>query len=96
MQAVQDLVAIADAPSGQAHFDVRHVGLVVAIAIGHEQQVGRRADEDAVEADGQRRREDDPFHEDLAAVGDAVAVGVFQDQDAAVAGIRESLRPRVS
>ena len=95
MQAVQDFVTIADAPAGQAHFDVGHVGLVVAVAIRHEQQVGRRADEDAVEADGERRRKDDAFHEDLAAVGDAVAVGVFEDQDAAVAGVRESAAARL-
>ena len=37
-----------------------------------------------------RGGKDDPFHEHLAAVGDAVVIGVFQDQDAAVPGIRES------
>ena len=53
METVQDFVAIADAPSGQANFDVRRVGPVVVIPVGHEQQVGRRADVDAVEPDGQ-------------------------------------------
>ena len=80
---------------GQAHFDVGHVRLVVAVAIRHEQQVRRRADEHAVEADGERGRKDDALHEHLAAVGDAVAIGVFEDQDAAVAGVRESL-PRAT
>ena len=72
-----------------------HVGLVVVVAIRHEQQVGRRAEEQAVEADGDRRRKGDPFQEDLAAVGDAVVIGVLENQDAAVAVIREAGDPRL-
>ena len=92
VQAVDRLVAIGDAPAGEAHFDVGHVGLVVAVAVGDEQQIRRRAEEQAIESDGDRRGKRDALEEDLAAVGDAVAVGVFENQDAAVAGIREALR----
>ena len=49
-------MAVLDAPPGQADFDVGHVRLVVAIPVRHEQQVGRRADEHAVESDRERGR----------------------------------------
>ena len=52
--------------------------------------MGRRADEDAVEADRQRRRERDALGEDLPAVGRAVAIRVLQDQDLAVARAGEA------
>ena len=80
VQTVDDLVAIADTPSGEADLDVRHIGLVVAVPIRNEQQVGRRPDEHAIETDRDRGRKDDTFHEDFAAIGDAVVVGVFEDQ----------------
>ena len=89
VQAVDDLVPVADAPSRQTHFDIGHVGLVIAVAIRHEQEVGRRADEGAVEADRDGGGKHDALHEHFAAVGHAVVIGVFQDQDAAVPGIRE-------
>ncbi len=95
VQAVDGLVAVADPPAGEPHFDRRQVRPVVAVAVRHEQQVRRGADEDAVEADRQRRREHDAFHEHLAAVGHAVAVGVLEDQDAAGAGVGEAVHPRL-
>ena len=56
--------------------------------------MGRRADEDAVEADRQCRRERDALREDLLAVGRAVAVRVLQDQDLAVARAGEAAAAR--
>ena len=85
---------IGDAPAGQPHFDVRHVGLVVTVAIGDEEEIRGRAEEQSIESHGDRRRKRDALEEHLAAVGHAVAVGVFEDHDAAVAGIRKALRAR--
>ena len=90
VEAVDRLVTVADAPAGQQDLGVVHVGDVVAVAVGEVEEVGRRADEDAVEADRKRRREGDALREDLLAVGGAVAVRVLQDQDAAVAGAGET------
>ncbi len=92
MQAVDRLVPIGDAPAGQPHLDVRHVGLVVAVAIGDEQQVRRRPEEQPIEPHGDRRRKRNALEEHLAAVGHAVAVRVLENDDAAVAGVGEALR----
>src|SRR3954468_17918406 len=93
VQAVDDLVTIANAPAGQPHLDVGDICFVVTIAIGDEQQIRRSGDEHAVEPDGKRGWKDDAVHEDLAAVGDAVVVGILENDDSAVAGARESLAP---
>ena len=90
VEAVDRFVTVPDAPAGQQDLRVVHVGHVVAVAVGEVEEVGRRADEDAVEADRQRRRERDAFGEDLLAIGLTVAVRVFEDQDAAVARARET------
>ena len=50
--------------------------------IGDEQQVRRRADPDAAEADLQAADQVQPFDEDGPLVELAVAVGVLEDQDA--------------
>ena len=61
------------------------VGLVVAVLVGNEQQVRGRADPHAAEADFQAADEVQPFDEDGPLVERAVAVGVFEDQDAVAA-----------
>ena len=85
MEAVDRLVAVPDAPAGEQDLGVVHVGHVVAVAVGEEEQVGRCADEDTVEADRQRRGKRDALREDLDAVGLTVAIRILQDQDAALA-----------
>ena len=85
VEAVDRLVAVPDAPTRQQDLGLVRVGYVVAVAVGEVEEVGRRADEDAVEADRQRCRKRDALREDLDAIGFAVAIRVLQDQDSAVA-----------
>ena len=87
------LVAILDAPAGQPHLDVGHVRLVVVVLVRHEQQVGRRSEEQATKADRDRGGEGNAFEEHLPAVGDTVVIGVLEDQDPAVAVVREAGDP---
>ena len=84
-------MSVADAPAGETHLDVVHLGLIVAVAIRDEQQVGWGAEPQPIEAHRDRRRERDVLQEHLAGVGDAVAVGVLEDQDAAVTMVGEAL-----
>ena len=60
MEAVHHLVSIRmPQPVSRTSMSV-DVGLVVAVAIGHEEEIRWRADEDAVEADRQSGRKNNP------------------------------------
>ena len=63
---------------------------------GTNSRLGGAPRNSAVESDRDRRGKGDPFQEDLAAVGDAVAIGVLENQDAAVAGDSRSPATRDS
>ena len=78
-------MAVLDAPAGEADLD-GVVGLVVVVAVGDEEKIGRRAEPESVEADGDGGGERDFVEEDGALIHLPVAVGVFEDDDAAVAG----------
>ncbi len=60
----------------------RAVRTVVAVSIGNEVEFRRRADPDAAEADLQTADQIQVIGEDLAGIEAAVAVGVFEDEDA--------------
>ena len=65
--------------------DRRAVGAIVAVAVGDEEQVRRRADPDAAEAQLDAGEVGPLVVEDRPAVEPAVAVGVLEDQDAVLA-----------
>ena len=80
-EGVQRLVRVLVAPAVEQ--DLRRAGgLVVAVLDRDEQQVRRRADPDAAEADLDAADEVQALDEDGALVELAVAVGVLEDQDA--------------
>ena len=62
------------------------VGHVVAVAVGDEQQPGRAEQPDAAEAQLDAGEHLHVVGEDRAPVEPAVAVGVFEDQDAIAHG----------
>ena len=73
----------------------RHaVGHVVAVLVGDEHQIRRRADPHAAEAELQPADQVQTLDKDLARVVPAVAVGVFEDQNA-VAALALRRTPRV-
>ena len=80
-------MTIADTPSGQAHFNVIHLGFVVTIAVGYEEEVGRSAEPEPVETHRDTGGKGDLFGEDGALVCNAITVRVLKDQDAAVTGV---------
>ena len=82
-------MAVLDAPAGETNLD-GGVGLVVAVLVRDEEEVRRRAEPEAVEThrDGGGKR--DALDEDLAGVEFPVAVGVFENDDAAVAVVSEA------
>jgi len=61
------------------------VGFVVVILVGHEEQVGRRAEPESIEPDRNAGGKGNAFEEDVAGVELPVAIRIFQDEDAAVA-----------
>ena len=63
----------------------RAVGLVVAVAIGHEQQIRRGADPHAAEAEFDSAHEVQPLQKHLGLFEPAVAVGILENQDAVFA-----------
>ena len=66
--------------------DLRRPGRSIGAVLDRdEQQVRRRADPDAAEADLDAADEVQVLDEDLAAVEPAVAVGVLEDEDAVLA-----------
>ena len=80
-EGVQRLVRVLVAPAVEQ--DLRRAGrLVLAVLDRDEQQIRRRADPDAAEADLQAADQVQALHEDRALVERAVAVGVLEDQDA--------------
>jgi len=82
-------VAVLDAPAGKADLNVR-IGAVVVVAVGYEQQVGRRAEPQAVEAHRDGRGEGNALEEDLPGVEFTVPVGILENHDAAVARTGEA------
>src|SRR5690606_22722108 len=94
MQAVYRLVAIAYAPACEPDLKIIHVCLVVLVPVGDKDEVGRGAEEEAVETHGDRRRKSDSLQEYLAGVGFPVAVHVFENEDAAFSGVRKSFSAR--
>ena len=83
-EGVERLVRVLVGPAVEQDLRLA-VGHVVAVAIGNEQQVRRRADPHAAEADFQAAHQVQPLGEHRALVELAVAVGVFEDQDAVAA-----------
>ena len=88
-------MAIADAPAGEPHLDGVHVGPVVAVAVGHEQQIRRRPQPQATKAHGDGGGEGDPLQEHRTRVGVAVVVGVLENQNPARAVAREAPATRL-
>src|SRR5581483_847437 len=83
-EGVERLVRVLVVPAVEQH--LRRAGwLVLALFDRHEQQVRRRPNPDAAEADLQATDEIKPFQEHRALVEFAVAVGVLEDQDAILA-----------
>src|SRR5207253_9197814 len=70
-------------------------GNMVAAAVGNEEQVRRGTDPDAAKADFQSGDVGKPVVEDLARVEMAVAVGVFENEDAVVARSAVGLPVRI-
>ena len=70
------------------------VGHVVAVGVGNEEQLRRRADPHAAEADLETADEVQPLLEDRSLVEHMVAVGVFENQDP-VAGLVGSHPSRI-
>ena len=95
VKTVERFVAVADAPTREPHFDVGRVGHVVVVAVGNEKQVGWCAQKQTVKTHGHGSRESNSFQKHLFAVGHAVVVGVFQNQNSAVARIRKTVSPRL-
>ena len=65
MKAVEGLVAVLDAPAGEADLDPG-IGAVVAVAIRDEEEIRRSAEPEAVETDGDSGGKRDALEEDLA------------------------------
>ena len=82
-------MAVLNTPAGEADLN-SGIGAVVAVAIGDKEKIWRGSEPETVEADGEGGRERDAFEEDFARIEDAVAVGVFEDEDATVAVIGEA------
>ena len=61
--------------------DLALVGLVVAVGVLQEEDVGRVGDPDAAVADGDAAGNVQPLGEDRRLVDTPVAVGVFEDLD---------------
>ena len=80
-EAVERLVRIVLAPAVEQDLG-RAVGTVVAVAVGNEKKMRGRADPDAAEADFQAADQVEVVGKDLARVEPAVAVGVFEDENA--------------
>ncbi len=74
---------VAAEPGGN---DFAEICLAVAVAILHEEDVGRVGYPDSAVTDGDSGGDVEAFGEDREAVGLAVAVGVFEDLDAVSAG----------
>ena len=93
VKAVEGFVPVADSPAGQADLDILDIGLVIAVAVGNVEQVRRRAEPETIKTYRYRRREGDALEEDLTGIEHPIFVGVLQDQDAAVARVREPASP---
>ncbi len=91
-EAVERFVGVVLSPAVEQDLG-RAVGAVVAVPVGDEIEFGRRADPDAAEADLEAADQVQVVGEDLAGIEAAVAVGVFEDQDA-IARLRRSARAR--
>ena len=89
VEAVERFMAVLDAPAGETNLD-GGVSLVVAVLVRDEEEIRRRAEPETVEAHRDGRGKRDAFDEDLAGVEFPVAVGVFEDDDAAVAVVGEA------
>ena len=83
-EGVEHLVRVLIAPAVEQHLR-RARRTVRPVLDRNEQQVRRRADPHAAEADLDAADEIQVLGEDLAAVEASVAVGVFEDQDAVLA-----------
>ena len=77
-------MAILNPPSGEANFE-GSVGFVITILVGHEEQIGWRAEPESVEPDRNGGGKGNAFEEDLPRVELPISIGVFENQDAAVA-----------
>ena len=76
-------VGIADTPAGQD--DLAHVGLVVAIGVLEEDEVGSLRDDHAAVGEDEARGDVKVVREDRELIGLTVAIGIFADLDAIVA-----------
>jgi len=83
-EGVQCFVGVFESPAIEEDFG-SGVGYVVAVAIGNEEEFGGLSDPDAAETDFESTDEIEFILEDFADVGFAVAVGVFEDEDAVLA-----------
>ena len=98
-EAVQGFVGVLRAPAIEEDFGRetqaghrmrygRGIGFVVAVLVGDEHEVGRSAHPDTAEADFNAADEAEAFGEDRALVEGAIALGVFKNEDAVLAGAR--------
>ena len=93
MKLFKRLVSVVLAPAVEQDLG-RAIGAVVAVSVGNEIELRGRTDPDSAEADLEAADQVQVIGEDLAGIEAAVAVGVFEDEDAIA---RLSLRhpPRV-
>ena len=80
-ERVERFVRVFVGPAIEQHFRLA-IRNVVAVLIGDEQQIRRRADEHAAEADFDAADQIQVLGEHLALVEFAVAIGVFENQNA--------------
>ena len=93
-EAIQCFVAVTNAPASESYFDVIDVCPIVAVAIRYPQQIWRRSQPKSARTDRNRSGKGNAIEKHFASISPAVAVGVFQDQDATISVAGEARRPR--
>ena len=81
-ETVEGFVAVLHAPAVEKNFGFG-VGNVVAISVGNENEIRRRAEVDPTVSDGNTGGEGDLVVEEFFGVEDAVAIGVLKNLNAA-------------
>ena len=92
-ERIERLVRVLRAPAVEQDRGLS-VGDVVAVGVGDEKEIGRRAHPDAAKPHRQTTDEVEPLLEDLPGVEHVVTVGVLEDEDP-VAGVFVCDLPRV-
>ena len=80
-ETVEGFVAVLHAPAVEKYFGFG-VGNIVAISVGNENEIGRRAEVDPAVSDGNSGGEGDFVVEEFFGIEDSVAVGVLKNLNA--------------